>query len=152
MSLPTFSSDFIDTTLYQLGASSIKVVSGKQHVVDFVLGDDLKVIYIFTITRENRFYLQRAYPYPMVHGRFSNEKEIIEFIAKDCRAFRNAMNSKNYQYFVDSARNALSLTEDLERLFMHRNVSHEDLVTLHDECGRLRQLIQEIYDKSPVVD
>ena len=152
MSFSTFTSDFIDTTLYQLGASSIKVVNGKQHVVDFILGEDLKVTYIFTITRENRFYLQRAYPYPMQQGRFSNEREIIDFIAKDCQAFRNAMNSKNYQTFVDSARNALALTEDLERLFMHRNVSREDLTALHNQCSQLRALIQDIYDKSPVID
>ena len=152
MSLSTFSSDFIDTTLYQLGASSIKVVNGKQHVVDFFLDDDLKVTYIFTITRENRFYLQRAHPYPMVHGRFSNEHEIIDFIAKDCAAFRNAMNSKNYHTFVDSARNALSLAEDLEQLFLKRNVSKEDLAALHDDCSRLRASIKEIYEKSPAID
>ena len=152
MSFSTFTSDFIDTTLYQLGASSIKVVSGKQHIVDFTLSDELKVTYIFTITRENRFYLQRAYPYPMQQGRFSSKEEIIDFIAKDCQAFRNAMNSKNYQTFVDSARNALALTEDLERLFMHRNVRREDLTTLHDQCSQLRSLIKEIYEKSPVID
>ena len=39
MSLSTFSGDFIDTALSQLGASRIKVVSGKQHVVDFDLGE-----------------------------------------------------------------------------------------------------------------
>ena len=41
MSLSTFSGDFIDTALSQLGASRIKVVSGKQHVVDFDLGEGL---------------------------------------------------------------------------------------------------------------
>lgn len=152
MGLSTFSSDFIDTTLWQLGASKIKVVSGKQHVVDFDLGDELKLTYIFTITNEHRFYLQRAFPYPMIHGRFSNEAEIIEFIARDCQAFRNARQSRNYQTFVESARNALSLTEDLEQLFMHRNVSKEDLAVLHEECSRLRTLIKEIYNQSPTIN
>lgn len=68
MSLSTFSGDFIDTALSQLGASRIKVVSGKQHVVDFDLGEGLTLTYIFTITNENRCYLQRARPYPMVPG------------------------------------------------------------------------------------
>lgn len=54
MSLSTFSGDFIDTALSQLGASRIKVVSGKQHVVDFDLGEGLTLTYIFTITNENR--------------------------------------------------------------------------------------------------
>ena len=71
MSLSTFSGDFIDTALSQLGASRIKVVSGKQHVVDFDLGEGLTLTYIFTITNENRCYLQRARPYPMVQGRLA---------------------------------------------------------------------------------
>ncbi len=152
MSLPTFSSDFIDTTLYQLGATSIKVVNGKQHVVDFVLGEDMKVTYLFTITRENRFYLQRAWPYPMVHGRFSNEKEIIDFIARDSQAFRRAVNSRNYPQFVENVRCALSLTEDLEGLFLRRNIRGEDLSTLHEAFDDLRGLIREIADRSPNID
>lgn len=152
MSLPTFSSDFIDTTLYQLGATSIKVVNGKQHVVDFVLGEDMKVTYLFTITRENRFYLQRAWPYPMVHGRFSDEKEIIDFIARDSQAFRRAVNSRNYLHFVENVRCALSLTEDLEGLFLRRNIRGEDLSTIHEAFDGLRGLIREIADRSPEIE
>lgn len=152
MSLPTFSGDFIDTTLYQLGATSIKVVNGKQHVVDFVLGEDMKVTYLFTITRENRFYLQRAWPYPMVHGRFSDEKEIIDFIARDSQAFRRAVNSRNYLHFVENVRCALSLTEDLEGLFLRRNIRGEDLSTLHEAFDGLRGLIREIADRSPEIE
>lgn len=79
MSLSTFSGDFIDTALSQLGASRIKVVSGKQHVVDFDLGEGLTLTYIFTITNENRCYLQRARPYPMVQGRLASTEEVLQF-------------------------------------------------------------------------
>lgn len=151
MSLSTFSGDVINTGLHQLDASKIKVVSGKQHVVDFDLGDGLELTYVFHVTNENRFYLQRANPYPMVHGRFASEEEIIQFIAKDSRAFRNARKSKNYQRFVETACNVLSLTEDMERLFINRNVSPEDLALLHAEGKKLKALIKEIEEKSPVV-
>ena len=88
MSLSTFSGDFIDTALSQLGASRIKVVSGKQHVVDFDLGEGLTLTYIFTITNENRCYLQRARPYPMVQGRLASTEEVLQFIARDRQAFQ----------------------------------------------------------------
>ena len=99
MSLSTFSGDFIDTALSQLGASRIKVVSGKQHVVDFDLGEGLTLTYIFTITNENRCYLQRARPYPMVQGRLASTEEVLQFIARDRQAFQNARRSRNYSTF-----------------------------------------------------
>ena len=152
MSFSTFSGDFIDTTLYQLGASKIKVVGGKQHVVDFDFGDGLPLTYIFTITNENRFYLQRARPYPMVHGRFASEKEIIAFIKKDSRAFRNAKNSRNYQNFVAAARDVLSLTEEVEQMFMDQNISPDDLSALHQACTALKDLIHQIAQRSPAIE
>lgn len=152
MSFSTFSGDFIDTTLYQLGASKIKVVGGKQHVADFDFGDGPSLTYIFTITNENRFYLQRARPYPMVHGRFASEKEIIAFIKKDSRAFLNARNSRNYQNFVETARDVLSLTEEVEQLFMNQNVSQEDLSALHQECTALKALIHQVAQHSPAIE
>ena len=109
MSLSTFSSDFIDTALLQLGASKIKVVSGKQHVVDFDLEGAGKLTYVFTITNEHRCYLQRVRPYPMVQGRFAGVEEIVAFIARDARAFQAARQSKNYQSFVDNTQDALAL-------------------------------------------
>ena len=41
MSVSTFSSDFVHTALIQMGANQIKVVSGKQMVITFDLGNGL---------------------------------------------------------------------------------------------------------------
>ena len=151
MSLSTFSSDFTDTALLQLGASKIKVVSGKQHVVDFDLEGAGKLTYVFTITNEHRYYLQRVRPYPMVQGRFAGVEEIVSFIARDARAFQAARQSKNYQNFVDSTRDALALAGDLEQLFLAHNVSPKDLSALREEFSRLRALIHSMGDASPAV-
>lgn len=148
MSLPTFSSDFIDTTLYQLGATTIKVVNGKQHVVDFVLDEDIKITYLFTVTRENRYYLQRAEPYPMVHGRFSDWREIIDFIAKDIKAFQWVVECGQYPQCVENVRCALSLAEDVEKIFLQHHLEPEDLEDLQVLCGQLRQRIKTVYDKT----
>ena len=151
MSLSTFTGDVIDASLHQLDVSRIKVVSGKQHIVDFDLGEGLDLTYVFNVTNEDRFYLQRAEPYPVMHGRFASQEEIIRFIAKDSQAFRNARKSKNYQNFVETARSVLSLTEDVERLFLNRNVSQEDLNLLHAESSKLKALIREIEEHAPVI-
>ena len=151
MSLSTFSGDFIDVALSQLGASKIKVVSGKQHVVNFDLGDGLNLTYLFTLTNENRCYLQRARPYPMVQGRFASVEEILQFIARDHQAFRNAHNSHHYQAFLDTARKTQSLTHSMEELFITHNISGDDLALLHSQCAQLVDLIDQIKARSPEV-
>ena len=151
MSLSTFSGDFIDTALSQLGASRIKVVSGKQHVVDFDLGEGLTLTYIFTITNENRCYLQRARPYPMVQGRLASTEEVLQFIARDRQAFQNARRSRNYSTFLDTARKTLALTHKMEELFITHNLSPEDLALLHQQGDRLTSLMDEIRARSPEV-
>ena len=151
MSLSTFSGDFIDTALSQLGASRIKVVSGKQHVVDFDLGEGLTLTYIFTITNENRCYLQRARPYPMVQGRLASTEEVLQFIARDRQAFQNARRSRNYSTFLDTARKTLARTHKMEELFITHNLSPEDLALLHQQGDRLTALMDEIRARSPDV-
>ena len=151
MSISTFRGDFINVSLHQLDVSKIKAVSGKQFVVNFDLENSYKLTYVFSVTSEKRFYLQRVEPYPMVHGEFSSETDVMDFIKRDSAAFRNARNSRNYPGFVDTIHNMLALTENAEQLFIGRNVSKEDLALLQQECGRLGTLIQEIGSRSPAI-
>ena len=58
MSQSIFSGDFADLSLGQLGASKIKTVNGQQHVVHFDLGEGKELVYVFSVTNENRCYLQ----------------------------------------------------------------------------------------------
>lgn len=83
MSVSTFSSDFVHTALIQMGANQIKVVSGKQMVITFDLGNGLDLVYVLSVSNENKCFLQRARPYPMVHGKFASTEEILPFIERD---------------------------------------------------------------------
>lgn len=114
MSVSTFSSDFVHTALIQMGANQIKVVSGKQMVITFDLGNGLDLVYVLSVSNENKCFLQRARPYPMVHGKFASTEEILPFIERDYHAFLNARNSRNYGTFVDVARKTLALTQKKE--------------------------------------
>lgn len=151
MSVSTFSSDFIHTALTQMGASKIRVVSGKQHVVTFDLGDGLELTYVFTVTNENRCYLQRARPYPMLQGRFASTEEILQFIQRDYRAFLNARKSRNYGTFLDMARKTLTLTQKMEELFITHNLSAEDFTLLHQQCDQFADLMDQVAHRSPEI-
>lgn len=100
MSVSTFSSDFVHTALIQMGANQIKVVSGKQMVITFDLGNGLDLVYVLSVSNENKCFLQRARPYPMVHGKFASTEEILPFIERDYHAFLNARNSRNYGHLL----------------------------------------------------
>ena len=152
MGLSTFRGDYIDAALRQQDATKISVVSGHQHVAYFDLGDDFQVVYVFDITAENRFFLQRAAPYPMLHARFTEEKEMLAFIKKDLRAFRNAKRSSNFDQFIGSVCEFTTLGRDLERLFMEHNVSREDLAVLRARGAELRALLQEVERRSPELE
>ena len=111
MSQSIFSGDFVDLSLGQLGASKIKTVNGQQHVVHFDLGEGKELVYVFSVTNENRCYLQRAKPYPMTQVRFASTEETLHYIAKDYSAFQNARKSRKYQDFVDIAHKTIALTQ-----------------------------------------
>lgn len=152
MSQSIFSGDFIDVTLGQMGASKIKTVNGQQHVVYFDLGEGKELVYVFSVTNENRCYLQRAKPYPMVQVRFASTEETLQYIEKDVEAFRNAHHSKKYEEFVDIAHKTIALTQRMEDLFITHNISHEDMALLQTETDRLTKLMEEIHSRSPEVN
>ena len=151
MSVSTFSSDFVHTALIQMGANQIKVVSGKQMVITFDLGNGLDLVYVLSVSNENKCFLQRARPYPMVHGKFASTEEILPFIERDYHAFLNARNSRNYSTFVDVARKTLALTQKMEELFITHNLSPEDLALLHAQCDQMDALMNEVAHRSPEI-
>lgn len=151
MSQSIFSGDFVDLSLGQLGASKIKTVNGQQHVVHFDLGEGKDLVYVFSVTNENRCYLQRAKPYPMTQVRFASTEETLHYIAKDYSAFQNARKSRKYQDFVDIAHKTIALTQRMEDLFITHNISTEDMALLHQETDRLSKLMEEIHSRSPEV-
>ncbi len=105
----SFSGDIINASLRQLGASSIKEIrNGILYIAKFELSEDLCVTYVFDVTKRDRYFLQRVTPYPISHGDFTSAQEVVEFIRKDIRKFRNAQNSHNFPKFLDTT-NAMVL-------------------------------------------
>ncbi|MGE4549508.1 MAG: hypothetical protein AB7C89_08175, partial [Intestinibacillus sp.] len=129
--------DLIGVVLRQLGASSIREISSIMHIVNFDLGDGTEVSYVFNITKNSRYFLQRMRPYPLPQGKFGDVQEIIEFITKDIAAFRNAHNSSNFNKFVHVTDKMSQLMVKMEDLFLHYNISGAELESFHQQLEAL---------------
>lgn len=149
----SFSGDIINASLRQFGASSIKEIrNGILYIAKFELSDDLRVIYVFNITKKDRYYLQRVEPYPMSHGDFDNAGEVIAFIKRDIEKFRNAQKSHNFPKFLDTSNAMVMFTHAIELLFLERNVPEEDLDSIYQLLQDGFAKIKEIHDKAPKVN
>lgn len=141
MTKNTASSDFINMNLRQMGATEIKAVGSKMHLVTFELSETVTVSYVYNITRKDKFFLQRAEPYAIIKGKFADENEIVDFIQKDITAFRNAACSHNYEKFSSIGKKLTELVGNVEELFLTCNVDGE---LLEDVSSRLDSIDLEI--------
>ncbi|MEF9839622.1 MAG: hypothetical protein RR275_02760 [Lachnospiraceae bacterium] len=151
MNQDSITGDIMGVTLRQLGATSIKVINSQMNIVDFELDGGLKVSYVFNITKNDKYFLQRMRPYAMTHGKFANDKDIVEFIKTDITKFRNASHSSNFQTFLNISETGNQMVQEMEHLFLNHNVGKE---TLEDVEQRMEQLIETIhtqYEKSTYI-
>lgn len=149
----SFSGDLINASLRQLGADSIKEIrNGILYIVKFELTEDVNVIYVLDVTKRDKFFLQRVAPYPMSHGRFVSEGDVVRFIRDDVKKFTNAKNSHNFQNFLGTADAMTRLTHATELLFLERNVSREDMDRLADYMQKGIELIRDIREHAPKIE
>nr|WP_297173179.1 hypothetical protein [uncultured Agathobaculum sp.] len=149
----SFSGDVINVALRQMGATSIKEIrNGILYIAKFELSSDLCITYVFDVTKRNKYFLQRVTPYPISHGDFDGAQEVVEFIRKDVKKFRNAMHSHNFPKFLDAANQMVVLTHAAELLFLERNVSAEDLDSLRACLEASIDKIREIHSRAPKVE
>lgn len=141
MNANTTKGDTIEILLRQIGASEIKKVRGILYFIKFNLENNIEVSYTYNINAKNKYFLQRIKPYPIPQGTFINEHKIVEFIEKDLIKFHNAMNSRNFNLFLNATNKINLAASKLENLFLNYNVNSEDFIKLDKE---LNDILQEI--------
>ncbi len=141
MNTNTTKGDTIEILLRQIGASEIKKVRGILYFIKFNLENNIEVSYTYNINAKNKYFLQRIKPYPIPQGTFINEHKIVEFIEKDLIKFHNAMNSRNFNLFLNATNKINLAASNLENLFLNYNVNSEDFIRLDKE---LNDILQEI--------
>ena len=144
----TITSDVLSLSLQQLKPTEIHEVDSTMHIVKFQLENSITVSYVYNITLENKYYLQRMQPYAMPHGKFSDENEIVEFIKSDIIKFRNAAKSSNFNKFTKVAGSISDLTEQFENMFIDHNVESTDMDLIESKLEMLIDEVKTIKDRS----
>lgn len=134
------SGDYINMLLRQMGATEIKHFDSKMNIVNFDLGDGLQISYVYNITRKGKYFLQRMRPYSLVEGFYATEEEIINFIQKDIKRFKNAQKSSNFNRFLLISHLGHHVSSHIEELFLNYNVPEEKLKKIE------KQLEDSLYD------
>lgn len=132
--------------LKDLGAKVISV-QGVMFYVKFKI-KDIKISYMYHIKTDNTYYLERIKPYFMTIGDYESEEDIIDIIKIDLEQFTNAMNSKNFNDFIDIDRRITKLVRYFEDLYLYYNVPKDDLTIIKDEVDTILDTILEIKDRS----
>ncbi|RDU23653.1 hypothetical protein [Anaerosacchariphilus polymeriproducens] len=144
--------DVIDIMLCQLGAKEIHNFLSTMHIVSFDLGDGLEIVYVFNITKGNKYFLQRMKPYSMVEGKYVSYMEIIEFITQDISKFRKAKKINNAGIFLKLAAEMEQVKERIEQIFLNYDVSAEDFREILDEFNALLERIEITNKKSDKIE
>lgn len=148
MNISKASGDMLEMELRQMGCTKINKVSGQLFFVKFDLENDIFVSYSYNINHKNQFFLQRISPYPLPEGVFSTQFEVINFIDRDIKKFKNAIHSKNFNSFISIANIFNEIEHNLETLFLNYNVDKEVLDELKDQVIKLNDNIRKQKDKS----
>jgi hypothetical protein len=141
MNINNAQGDSIEILLRQMGASDVTKIRGLLYFMTFKLSDDVEISYSYNINTKNKYFLQRIKPYPIPQGVFSDEYEIVSFIKKDLQKFSTAMNSSNFNLFIDVARKVNNITSMAEYLFLNYNVNVNQLLRINTE---LDDILKEI--------
>lgn len=126
--------------LEEMNATKVTQLDSQMYLVNFAVKKDCRISYVFNITKEGKFFLQRMRPYSRVHGKFSNEYELLSFIKHDIEKFTNAANSTNFVKFLEICHKGVQLTEEIEEAFLNYNVDGEALDEINAQ-------MEEVFDK-----
>ncbi len=148
MNANSITGDVINVRLRQLGASSIREINSIMHIVRFELESGFEVAYVFNITKDNKYFLQRMRPYALAHGKMADAESIVAFIEGDIEKFRRAQNSSNFDTFIKTANLMNTLTAKLEDMFLNHNVDGELLRNFNRCVQNDCDFVDELKEKS----
>lgn len=130
-----------------LGARVLDI-QGIMFYIKFTLKNNIKLSYIYHLNPDNTYFLERIKPYSMAIGDFNNEEDVVDTIKVDLEQFENAINSKNFNTFIDIDHKISKLVRIFEDLYLYYNIKPEDLVSLEGEVYKLLEKIIEIKSNS----
>lgn len=139
---------------HELCKDELKTIGGK--VIDiqgimFLVKFNIKgnrISYAYHLNEDGSFFLERIRPYTLAVGDFKCEEDIVDVIKVDIEQFTNAMNSKNFNQFIEIDEHITKLVRLFEDLYLYYNISPEDLKMLDDSVDHVLDNIKNIMTHS----
>lgn len=128
--------------LIQIGAN-VQVVNGKMVYVKVNLDQNIQVSYVYHINKNNKYFLERIKPYPLPIKEFNTTKEVIDTIKIDIDQYRNAINSRNINQFIQINRDLHQAIKTFEDLFLYYNIKPETIERINKSLNSIRNEINE---------
>lgn len=135
--------------LRKLGAK-VTTIQGVMFYVKFEIGTT-RLAYMYHIKSDNTYYLGRAKPYCMTIGDYETEEDVVDFIKNDLEHFKNAMNSKNFDEFIEIDQSVTKLVRNFEDLYLYYNVPKGDIDDIKKEVEEIIGRIDEVKSRSKLI-
>lgn len=132
--------------LQQMGAK-VHQINSKMCYIEFDLGK-IKLEYVYNINGKGKYFLERIKPYPLPLKVFETEMDIVEIIKLDLSQFKNAIQSKNIENFVQINQMLNMSIKKFEDLFLYYNVPTFDMREMKKKIEEIDNLIELIKDDS----
>ncbi|MGI6721887.1 MAG: hypothetical protein ACOX4I_04970 [Anaerovoracaceae bacterium] len=134
----------IDMLLRQQDADEISSRPGHIGRVSFVIHDDIKAVYQYSVTDNGLLFLQRIEPDPFSFGRILEASDAVKNIAYDLHNYRRAVQNGAYEEFVRLSEGLNALHNTVEDLFLMYNPDGEKVQAIYDEMKLLHKKMKEI--------
>ena len=140
----------LDKTLSQMGAQ-VKSIQGLVCFVRFDI-DGRELFYVYNINAKNQYYLQKVLPYPVGAGIFSHPSDVIAYIKRDLKLFRNAVKSRTFESFLQASTKIHTVLHKVEDTFLNYNVPIEEMQRISDVLDAVDAKLGEIRKSSQKID
>lgn len=142
--------DGLDMTLTQMGAQ-VKSIHGLLCFVRFDI-DGTELFYVYNINAKNQYYLQKVLPYPVGAGIFSRPADVIAYIKRDIKLFKNAAKSRTFQCFIETNTKIHKVLHKTEDTFLNYNVPIEKLKHISEMLDAVERELADIQQHSPKIE
>jgi len=132
--------------LKRLGARVLDI-QGIMFYVKFNL-NGTKISYVYHLNTDNTFFLERIKPYTCAIGDYNTEEGVVESIREDIKQFKNAMNSSNFESFIEVDSHIAKLVRLFEDLYLYYNVSKDDVNLVNEEVNKVLDIINDVQERS----
>lgn len=132
--------------LRELGCK-VKSIQGIMFFVKYE-SKELKISYLYHITKNNKYFLERIKPYVVVAGEFGTEEDVVKAISIDLEQFQNAYKSSHFDEFISIDTSISDTVARFEDLFLYYNLTQEDIDLLNQEIRKINDLLIEIKNRS----